>query len=204
MRAIRNGVLVTAGCALLFLAWANAAEACACCADRGERAESVLDLKGYNREILDNVEFGSQANLYLTAAGAETIKGMRNPGEAYLFNVTVRKTRKSWLFSISDGKGSSGTLDFALPAHMREFSVDPKPEAGGDGSVELYKELTLDSRVTGRGMFAIKGKQAPLARLILHGAGNRCNAAGQFTNWTLDVSDNSAKYRFFGKLAPAP
>lgn len=39
-------------------------------------------------------------------------------------------------------------------------------------------------------------------RLMLHAAAPRSNPAGPFTNWTVDVSDNSAKHRIFGKLAP--
>jgi hypothetical protein len=38
---------------------------------------------------------------------------------------------------------------------------------------------------------------------MLHAAAApRCNPVGPFTNWAVDVPDNSAKHRIFGKLAP--
>lgn len=189
-----------AGLTLIIILGAQSAWACACCADRGERLEETSPIRGLEREVLAGVKFEASSTLYLAPGGWGNIKGMNNPKRSWEYRATVSKQGSDWTFQFDDRAGQRGSLQMALPKRLYRFIVDTDPGKKVKGRTRLYKELVLLTTVIGSGMFRKSGHAK--ARLILHGEGNHCDSVGQFASWTLDVDDNAAKYRFFGRLKP--
>lgn len=203
--------LLAAGLSFIFIIGGSPqAYACACCADRGERHEGAVPLADYTQDVLRGLKFASRANLYITDAGWEIIRNFRNPAKSEIYRVKVTLQGTDWTFRFADGKGNKGTLKFSSGDNIRQFAVDPKPQASeGPGyvSVKLYKEWTIKNRLSQSGMFKTPDRGANTVKLILHGRGNGCPDAAQFTNWTLDVWHKTSQadkpvlqYRFFGRL----
>lgn len=205
------GLLVRASAAagLLTIAIATplrAAHACACCSDPGERYDRVEVIDDYSGGVLKALRFGSNANLYCTAADwSEQVKGIKNPKEACSYELNVGRTIQKLSFEMSDRQGHKGRLTFMLPLEVHKFHAHTKPEIRkGAGYVPtvLYKEWRLMGVITGDGMFTFK--QPAKAQLIFHGKGNGCTSEDQFTNWTLEAAEQGVRFRFFGRLAAPP
>jgi hypothetical protein len=191
---------VSALVALSLLVQAGHARACACCAEPGQRIEATAPLSSYERGELERLRFAKAAKLYVTAAGFDAVSGVSDPSERY----EVGHTRQGgvWTFTFKNPKGNAGALSFTLPTNIEAFFVDPHD---GNPSVPtdplLYKEWRLAAPLTATGIFKPGAAGAPTVRLILHGRGNACTSAEQFSAWTLEVSGPRAHYTLFGALA---
>jgi hypothetical protein len=196
---LRRAALVAAT-SLALLARTPDARACACCADPGERIESVGPLDAYEKGELGRLRFAKAAKLYLNAAGFDVVKGISDPADAY--EVALARQGDLWTFTFKDAKKNAGTLAVNLPAKIESFFVDThdKKQAATTDPV-LYKEWRLAAPVTGTGIFKPGMTGSPTVRLILHGHGNNCTSAEQLTAWTLIVSGPKASYTLFGTLA---
>lgn len=174
------------------------AMACACCSDTGQRIEQTQQTDSYSRDELAAVRFAPQAKLYADAGFPDTVSGIQDPlAEAY--TVTLVKRPAEWQFDVVDAKGRKGSLLFPLPKQFTRFEVDTKglsvPETGNGPN--LYKEWRMHGITKLGGILAGNGAWAH-ARIILHGEGNSCTAAPNFTNWTLSVTGKDIRFRFLG------
>lgn len=176
------------------------AEACACCSNVGDRLDETVTLDDYERSILDDVAFSPDVSQHTTAAEWEdTVKGMDPKSADAEFSLKVQKSKAVWQFQF--GGPMSGVLQFSVPKRVHKFHAHRKPQIlkpADYRSPRLYKEWRLAGDLVGNGVFTFSGKTK--AVLILHGEGNSCSDVSQFTNWTLDVEENSAQFRFFGRL----
>jgi len=185
--------MLIAGCGLV-----TDAQACACCSDTGQRIEQTQQLDNYSRDELAAIRFAPQTKLYADAGFPDTVSGVQDPlSDAY--SVTLVRRPTEWEFDVVDSKGRTGSILFPLPKHFTRFEVDPKglaaPETGN--GPELYKEWRMHGITKLSGIFAGSGVWAH-ARIILHGEGNSCTAAPNFTSWTLSVTGKNIRFRFLG------
>ncbi len=186
-------VLLTAGSAL----------ACACCVERGHYGHSRVKLDASYLTLLSEIKMIGAADLYMTAAGFDGIKGLPEiekldpAGEELEFNVTSSFDRRQWRFSLKAGLGPSGSLVLAMPPHITLHAADIDGIDSGLG-VSLYKEYGLNGRVTAAtGIF--RSARAANYHLMFQGRGNGCDNPSDFTRWRLEVNGPRADYAFFGK-----
>lgn len=179
------------------------ADACACCAEEGERIESSkpLDTSDESAEIA-RVRFAPTALLYANGGWPDNVRGVADPTSPYV--VSVANDGKRFTFTFKT-KGKVGTLAFS-PRNVESFAVDLRDGKPGREPT-LYKEWRLEAPVAVTGIFSASASSpsAPtIARLVLQGRGNVCWDASQLTHWMLDVRGKDISYRFYGKLrAPA-
>ena len=199
-----RALALIAGVALSAMLPISAAHACACCAEPGDRFDRTEAIDEFAQTVIGAVRFGSEARLYTTAADwAEQIKGITNPAESDAYTLKVARTDRAWTFDMSDVKGHTGQLTLQWPTTIHKFHADMTPLVATSGeyvATALYKEWRLESRVSGKGMFTFNKAAQSRAQLILHGTGNSCTSADEFTNWTLDVTGRGVRFRFFGAL----
>lgn len=189
------GVLVAAGLA-------SDARACACCASPGEFRDTVAKPSDYERTQIARLAFAAHATLFTGEADAGDIKGLKT--SASDFNVAVDRAGQTWTMSFNEGGKAVGSLTFRVDQRLHQRAFDPrttKPEPSE--MIALDKDWTLTSPVTGTGMFDL----APAASiaLVLHGRGNNCGAAEDFSRWTAVVNGQGFSFHFYGDLAePTP
>lgn len=198
--------------AAAFFASAAEISACACCAEPGTYSIWTGKPDGYYLEILQEIKFNENANLYLTEADFEIIKGLDEikkdfnqeswtaaPGE---FNLTNSFAAKTWKFNLKTKSGKTGTLTLPLPAQMLTFKVDIHDGKTISGGPLLYKEFRFKGNVqSGNGFFRSGIVRPTTYFLVFQGRGNGCDNASDFTHWHLEISGRKAKYEFYGKLS---
>jgi hypothetical protein len=81
----------------------NQALACACCADPGVRLVAVEKVTSARREAIGQLRFGRTAELFVSEAGIESIKGIVNPSEHYNLEVTRERDRLVFAFRVRQG-----------------------------------------------------------------------------------------------------
>jgi hypothetical protein len=192
--------------ALILLAVPGEALACACCTNLGQRYVEVEKLDSGRLEQIESLRFGKEARLYVGEAGVEYIKGIQDPAERYGLKVAWDKTHAAAgkiriVFTLDNPERRSGTLSLMLPQKISIFEVDPRDSPDQGTGPVLYKEWKLTGEVTGFGAFnGINGANQVLT-LILHGRGNSCTSAEDFTHWTLVTEGPKGTYSLFGDLA---
>ena len=175
------------------------AQACACCANPGQRYTGVQKLDASRREQLGQLRFNAAATLYTGERDTGDIKGIATPSSEYELHVAQEGSR--WVFDFRDKNRRTGTLTLPLPDSISIFEVDPRLDAreGGTGP-SLYKEWIVSTEPAGTGIFAAGVRGNTRASLILHGQGNSCTDAGHFGHWTLEVKGPNADFSFIGEL----
>ncbi len=190
-------------------ALSHAAFACACCAERGTHTLWNGAIDSHRLSIISEINFGSVAELYTTAAGFDDIRGLGlieteyNSGEWGDFNLVDAFTKDAWHLTLKTPGGKSGTLVLPKPARFTIFNVDQRDDAADkQAMVVLYKEFRLKGTVrSGSGFFRGSIAKPAAYSLIFQGKGNNCDNASDFTHWRLEISGSKARYAFFGKLA---
>ena len=185
------------GIVLAAVTWpASRAEACACCSDPGMRVEAVVKVTDFHRTQLRGLEFEPEAELYLTDAGEDAVKGISAVADKYALSVKMDDQR--WRLTLKTEDGKSGTLTLPLPAKLGTFQVDPRDgrKSGGGGPL-LYKEWRMDGVPAATGIFH---KNAARFSLVLQGHGNRCDGGDDFSHWRLEVTGKNITYALFGSL----
>jgi hypothetical protein len=178
--------------------------ACACCSNEGQRNVATNALQDHESGILTDIRFDSPAHLY-TGEGDADGGWTKSDSPDFQLAVTkdATKAAAAWTFALSQ-PGTTGTLTFAIPNSMTKFEVDPRDPSsppGGTGPV-LYKEWRMTAPARGTGLLAAVTGGDQKATLILHGRGNSCTDAGQFTAWTLVLHGTKITASFFGSLTP--
>jgi hypothetical protein len=113
----------------------------------------------------------------------------------------VRKTPRKWQLTFTDSQGKTGMLSIALPKKATFFSADIHDSASGAANGPLlYKEIRLEGKVTGSGIFAKGLKSNSKYRLIIQGRGNGCQIAENYRDWNLQISSGTEFYSFHGKF----
>ncbi|KAB2849160.1 MAG: hypothetical protein F9K44_08810 [Hyphomicrobiaceae bacterium] len=185
---------------------AGKALACACCASEAERFEGSRPLETYEKEELGKIRLAAGARLSLNEAGFDAVKGIVRPAEEY--KVTLEKTQAQWIFTFTDAGGRSGRLAIPSPRSARLFEIDPrvssvrneKPPAQV-ATVWLYKEWRFEHPLDAAGFFS-SASDARIT-LILHGTGNHCFSADDFSHWTLLAKGRNTRYTLYGELVPS-
>jgi hypothetical protein len=185
---------------LLFSLPANS-YACACCADDGEWNEGKAKIDDSTLAAINVLKPSPKASLYTTDAFPDGTTGITEATmESY--GVSLSRDGRKWTLVLTDNKGRRGTLVFSVPFAATFLNADIHDGLkGGAGGPLLYKELRLEGKVWGNGIFA-KGITADAKfRLVLQGRGNRCPSAEDFKNWNLHISGPKADYSFYGSFA---
>ena len=183
----------------LFVLSLQHALGCACCADDGEY-QFVADapISESQRAQLAEMKFADAARLYLTDAGEEALKGIGSVTEENTVSVSIEP--RQWALTFRSADGGTGTLKLAAPTRMTTFVAHLHERENAPLGPILYKEWRCQGMAKGDGIFQ-KGFTAPARyTLIFQGRGNRCDNAGDFKHWRLEISGSKASYAFFGKL----
>ena len=187
--------------------------ACACCAESGTYVISTQKPDEYTFELLGKMKFDQSADLFMTEAGFDGIKGLSNIAKSYdsnnwvttpaFFSLTNSFAAKTWKFNFKTKDGVDGVLSLPMPTQMLMFAADihDKRTSGGGGPL-LYKEWRFKGNVqTGNGFFKTSIVNPTTYFLVLQGRGNGCDNAEDFTNWRLEISGKKADYAFYGELS---
>lgn len=198
---------------LIALVFPISSFACACCAESGTYIISTQKPDDYTIELLGKMKFDQSADLFMTEAGFDGIKGLSDIAKSYdsnnwsaspeFFSLTNTFAAKTWKFNFKTKDGVNGVLTLPLPTQMLLFKADihDKRTSGGGGPL-LYKEWRFKGNVqTGNGFFKTSIINPTTYFLVLQGRGNGCDNAEDFTNWRLEVSGKKADYAFYGKLS---
>ena len=185
--------------ALFALARLQSASACACCTDEGEyRFLPNQPISEHKRAQLTELKFAANAQLYLTDAGEDALKGIASVTQENTVSVSIAP--REWRLTFRTADGHVGTLRLPVPARMTTFAADLHDSEDAGQSPILYKEWSCEGPAKGDGIFE-KGFTAPARySLVFQGRGNRCDNAEDFTHWRLEISGAKASYAFFGKL----
>lgn len=179
--------------------------ACACCASQAERYEGGRTLESAEKEELGKIMLAAEARLSLNEAGFDDVKGIVRPVEEY--KVALVKTSARWIFTFTDPEGRTGKLSMPAPKAARFFEIDPRVSFDRSEkpptqvtTVWLYKEWRFEHPLEAGGLFA-SAKDAKMT-LVLHGRGNHCFSADDFTHWTIVAKGRTTRYTLYGDLAP--
>jgi hypothetical protein len=185
--------------AIVLIADAPSAVACACCTNEGQRNVATSALDSGKREEIESLRFGASATLFTGEGDTDGIEGIATPSGTYRLAAKWQSDRL--VLSFRDKAGHAGTLALARPETISVFEVDPRtrPDTGGQGP-RLYKEWKLTAPAAGDGVFRAGIAPRQLLTLILQGGGNSCTSAIDFTHWTLVMQGPKANYTFFGDL----
>ena len=186
--------------ALFALAQINFASACACCTNTGQRYVENTKLLPFQRDLINELRFGKQANLYVDERDLTDIKGIANPSENYSLSITKQKDR--FVFSFRDEKKNEGTLTLAVPDAIAIFEVDTRDEPYKDQGLGpvLYKEWRLTAPFAGTGIFKAGNGGYQRITMINQGRGRGCTEASHFTHWTISVHGPLGNYLFYGEF----
>ncbi|BAZ11200.1 hypothetical protein NIES4071_30260 [Calothrix sp. NIES-4071] len=99
-----------------------------------------------------------------------------------------------------DEKGKTGTLSLTIPANLVSFKTDLYENRGSSNQVILYKELRLEGKVAGNGIFAKGITPDTKFRLVLQGRGGNCMSAEDFKTWNLQVFGSRANFSFYSSF----
>jgi hypothetical protein len=192
-------------------AFANNAMACACCAEPGTYMIWTGKPNEFVYGILDSMEFDKTAELYMTEAGFDSIKGLDDikkeyesdawTAEAGVFDLVKEFTNKTWKLTLKTPGGKSGMLVLPAPTQMVEYKVDIHDTKDTGLGVQLYKEFRFKGYVqNGTGIFRSGMIKPTTYFLVFQGRGNGCDDVSDFTHWHLEIDGKKANYEFYGKL----
>jgi hypothetical protein len=192
---IGSRLLALIGIVMVMVSWSGGrALACACCSDFGTRWEAVVKAAEFHRALIANLKFGPEAELFMTDAGEESVKGISVIADKY--RLTVARDEKQWRLTFQTEDGKTGVLTLPIPSKLGTFQVDPRDgqKSAGSGPL-LYKEWRWEGVPKAEGIF-LKGAQR--YSLVFQGHGNRCYDYSDFSHWHLEVTGKNTSYAFFG------
>jgi hypothetical protein len=182
---------------LMLLSLPQKVYACACCANVGEWSQTSQRISDFEFQQINSLRFSSSAKIRQTPRG-ENI-GVSSDSENY--SLSLSKKQRVWNLTFKDNKGKIGTLSFTIPQTGVSFKTDLYDnQQGGGGGPRLYKELRLEGKVTGNGIFAKGITPDTKFRLVLQGRGGNCTSAEDFKTWNLQVFGSRADYAFYSRF----
>lgn len=184
--------------AILTLAHASSAWACACCTNEGQRSVATVTLDSGKRQEIESLRFGDKATLFTGEGDAEGIEGIATPSGNY--SLVAKWQDERLVLSFRDSLGHTGTLSLVRPETVSIFEVDPRDRPDRGHGPRLYKEWKLSAPAAGSGVFRPGIVPRQLLTLILQGGGNSCTSAIDFSHWTLVMQGPKANYSLFGDL----
>lgn len=198
---------------LILLSFSSNLLACACCADGNEYSIWTGKPDSINIGILGEMKFDKEADLLMSDADFETIKGLgelqkdweseRLAGTAGEFDLVSSFTARTWKFTFkTKGNKKTGVLTLPLPSQMVMFKADIHDgKTGGAGGPLLYKEFRYKGTVaSGSGFFGGSILRPTTYFLVFQGRGNNCDNASDFTHWRLEIEGRKASYIFVGEM----
>ncbi|BAZ31539.1 hypothetical protein NIES4074_40120 [Cylindrospermum sp. NIES-4074] len=173
--------------------------ACACCANAGTWSESSQKISDYEFNEINRLQFSPIAKINQTQRDENV--GISSNSANYTFSLV--KNQRRWNLQFKDEQGKTGTLTLTIPANAVSFKTDLYDnKQGGGGGPLLYKELRLEGKVLGNGIFTKGMTSDTKFRLVLQGRGNNCTSAENFKTWNLQVFGSRADYSFRGSFKP--
>jgi len=152
-------------------------------------------------EELTHLRFAGTAKLFTDAGFPDTIKGVVEPTtEAYGLKAAI--TGGGLTLTLTSPHKKSGQIVLPLLARLTRFEVDTRETRPRPNGPPLYKEWRLAGAVTLGGILAAANTHAR-ATLILHGRGNSCTSATDFTHWTVAVTGTDTQLTLLGELIGA-
>jgi hypothetical protein len=170
------------------------AAACACCSSPGQWFEYKKRLDAYDYEVL-GAPRAAKAGLVESVAedeGAELASSE--------FTLKLSRQKSKWTLALQGSEGEKGSLILTLGPSATFFGSDPRDgKTSGGGGPLLYKELRLEGRVSGTGVF--KGlKPDSRFRLVLQGRGAACLEKEDLSNWSLQLYGKQTRLAFYGSF----
>jgi hypothetical protein len=109
------------------------------------------------------------------------------------------------VFAFRGDAGRTNELTPALPDTISIFEVDPRGDEPHSGlGLAFYKEWPLTGTTKAAGVLQLlveSGDQK--MTLIVHGRGQGCTEASEFTDWTLTLHGPAGKPTLYGALSSA-
>lgn len=186
--------------------------ACACCAEPGTYYLSTFKPRTFELDLLKEVRFATDAKLYTTEAGFDTMKGLDEVAkdselEAHMttydeFDLASGFTGTQWRFEMRSTAGRKGVLTLPMPLRLTSFKVDIHDVEDRPNGPLLYKEYRFKGGVTAAtGIFRPALAKGTSYTLVLQGRGVGCDEVQDYTHWRLDIDGPRASYAFYGKLS---
>ncbi len=195
---VRTFLFATVACTLLAVTAVDRAHACACCSEPGQRLEQTAPLDSGQKEELQSLRFAANATFFTDAGFPDSIEGVADPASEP-YRLTASLTSDRLTLTLSGAGDRKGSIALPLPADVSSFEVDPRvtSELSSGGGPVLYKEWRLSGNADLDGILAKAAKRAT-ARFILHGQGNSCTSAVDFSHWTLEVRGPGIRFTLLG------
>lgn len=183
--------------------------ACACCAEPGMRSEYTAKADSYIRDLVKEIKFDRETNLFITEAGFDNITGIdpirkedeQLGGPLVAFSTMGSFSAKGWQITLKSGKGLIATYTLSMPLRYTEFKVDIHDRKEMPLGPWLYKELRFKGLVTASGFAKAGVVRNTKFELVFSGRGVGCNEVEDFTHWRMDIDGPKAGYAFFGTLS---
>jgi len=184
--------------------------ACACCAEPGTRSEYTTKTDSFIRDLMKQIKFAPETDLFMTEAGFDTITGIdpirredeQLGGPLVEFSTVGAFSAKGWLMTLTPQKVFPPPNTWPFPLNYTEFRVDIHDRKEMPLGPWLYKEIRFNGVLTSATGFAKAGAvRNTKYELVFSGRGVGCNEVEDFTHWRLDIDGPKAGYAFFGKLS---
>jgi hypothetical protein len=168
--------------------------ACACCSNAGQWFEQKRPLDENERDVINEAKLSAKAQFYESSGEDEGIAVKSSD-----FTLKFSRVQSKWTMTLQGTEGDKGTLTLNISPTATVFAADPRDgKVSNGGGPLLYKEVRLEGRISGTGVFAKSIKADSRFRLILQGRGNACLLAQDFSNWVLQIYGKQARFGFYG------
>jgi hypothetical protein len=187
---------------------------CACCVDHGYYENTRERLSKYDMDLVGDIQFASNAELYMTEAGYDGVKGLsliqsEIEGDIDVaFDVVAAFLRRTWTIRLKTDKGRQGVLTLPMPTQVAKLKIDTH-DGESDSSeqagkmVFLYKEMSFTGRSPrGTGFLSSANAAGTTFNLIFQGHGNGCDSSADYDRWRLELRGPKTRYAILGKLKP--
>lgn len=189
---------------VLLIAPINAAHACACCSQAGQRYDATNEFGSFEQEILQAIKFKSTAELFGSADDAFGLIDPTIEEDENLLEFAMVSTITPGLltFRLSHAGKTRGTIRFPMPQRKAEFLVDIRDGKSSEGhhGPSLYKEWRFNGNATLSGL-AKQGTHKAKIELILQGRGISCPTVEDFSHWSMAIDGENVQFRLTGALS---
>lgn len=170
--------------------------ACACCSNAGQWFEYKKALDENDYEVLNQAKLSAKLHMYESSGEDEGIAVTSSD-----FTLKLSRVQSRWTVALQGVEGEKGTLVLSILPSAIFFGADPRDgKVSNGGGPLLYKEVRLEGRVRGTGVFAKGIRPDSRFRLVLQGRGNACLLAQDLNNWVLQIYGKQANFAFYGTL----